>query len=66
MMLAVLRQAVRRRRTSLLWWSLGLVGVVGLLAVAYPTVRDNRELDRTFAGLPLACRGCSDWAARPP
>jgi ABC-2 type transport system permease protein len=57
MMLAVLRQAVRRRRTSLLWWSLGLVGVVGLLAVAYPTVRDNRELDRTFAGLPPGVQG---------
>ncbi len=39
---------------SLLWWSLGLLGVDGLLAVAYPTVRDNHELDRTFAGLPAS------------
>jgi ABC-2 type transport system permease protein len=57
MMVPVLNQAVRRRRTSLLWWSLGLVGVVGLLAVAYPTVRDNAELDRTFAGLPPEVQG---------
>jgi ABC-2 type transport system permease protein len=56
-MLPVLGQAVRRRRTSLLWWSLGLVGVVGLLAVAYPTVRDNHELDKTFAGLPPEVQG---------
>lgn len=54
---AVLRQAVRRRRGGLLWWSLGLVGVVGLLAVAYPTVRDNAELDKTFAGLPPGVQG---------
>lgn len=56
-MVPVLRQAVRRRRTSLLWWSLGLAGVVGLLAVAYPTVRDNHELDKTFAGLPPGVQG---------
>jgi ABC-2 type transport system permease protein len=51
-MLAVLSHALWRRRTSLLWWALGLVAVTGLLAVAYPTVRDNAELDKTFAGLP--------------
>jgi ABC-2 type transport system permease protein len=51
-MLAVLRQAMWRRRAGLVWWSLGLVGLAGLLAVAYPTVRGNGELDRTFAGLP--------------
>jgi beta-exotoxin I transport system permease protein len=47
----VLAHALWRRRTSLLWWGLGLVGVVALLAVAYPTVRDNAELDKTFSGL---------------
>lgn len=51
-LLAVLRQAVRRRRLGTLWWSLGLVAFVALLALAYPTVRDNSELDKTFAGLP--------------
>jgi ABC-2 type transport system permease protein len=44
--------AIRRRRAGLMWWSVGLVGMVALLAVAYPTVRDNAELDRTFADLP--------------
>ena len=51
-MLSVLRQAVRRRRLGTLWWCLGLIGFVALLAVAYPTVRGNSELDKTFAGLP--------------
>lgn len=53
-MLAVLSQVVWRRRLSLLWWSLGVLGLDALLAVAYPTVRDNTELDKTFAGLPPA------------
>jgi ABC-2 type transport system permease protein len=55
-MAAVLTQAVRRRRTGLLGWGLGLIGMCGLLAVAYPTVRDNHELDRTFGNLPAGVR----------
>jgi ABC-2 type transport system permease protein len=51
-MLTVLRQVLWRRRISTLWWSLGLAGFAALLALAYPTVRDNSELDKTFAGLP--------------
>jgi ABC-2 type transport system permease protein len=51
-MLSVLRQVLWRRRISTLWWSLGLVGFAALLALAYPTVRDNSALDKTFAGLP--------------
>jgi ABC-2 type transport system permease protein len=53
-MTPVLWQVVHRRRVSLLWWSLGLVAFVALLAIAYPTVRDNSELDKTFAGLPAS------------
>lgn len=49
----VLIQLIWRRRFSLLWWALGILGADGLLAVAYPAVRDNTELDKTFAGLPL-------------
>jgi ABC-2 type transport system permease protein len=35
-----------------MWWSLGVLATDALLGVAYPTVRDNSELDKTFAGLP--------------
>ena len=41
-----------RRRLGLVWWALGVLAADGLLAIAYPTVRDNSELDSTFAGLP--------------
>jgi ABC-2 type transport system permease protein len=49
-------QAIWRRRVGLFWWNVGLAGTVALLAVAYPTVRDNGELDKTFADLPPGVR----------
>ena len=51
-MLAIMRQVVWRRRLSTMWWALGVIGFAALLAVAYPTVRDNSALDKTYAGLP--------------
>ncbi len=48
----VLVQGLWRRHVSLIWWSLGLVATVALVAVAYPTVRGNSELDKTFGNLP--------------
>ncbi len=51
-MTSVLLHALRKRRTALAWWSLGIGLMIALLAVAYPTLRDNNELDKTFANLP--------------
>ena len=51
-MLPILTQMLWRRRISTAWWSLGVVAMCALLAVAYPTVRDNNQLDKTFANLP--------------
>jgi ABC-2 type transport system permease protein len=51
-MIPVLTQTLHRRRFSLAWWALAVAGMCALLAVAYPTVRDNHELDSTFANLP--------------
>ncbi|HKE65969.1 MAG TPA: ABC transporter permease [Micromonosporaceae bacterium] len=50
-MWSVLTHAMHRRRFALAWWALGVAGMCGLLAAAYPTVRDNHELDNTFANL---------------
>jgi ABC-2 type transport system permease protein len=50
-MWSVLTHAVRRRGLALAWWALGVTGMCGLLAAAYPTVRDNHQLDKTFANL---------------
>jgi ABC-2 type transport system permease protein len=51
-MVPVLTHALWRRRISMAWWALAVAGMCALLAVAYPTVRDNSELDKTFAHLP--------------
>lgn len=51
-MLPVLTHALWRRRLGLAWWALAVAGMCALLAVAYPTVRDNNDLDKTFANLP--------------
>lgn len=61
---SILLQVVRRRRVSLLWWSIGLIAFVGLLALAYPTVRGNSELDKTFAGLPPSVQTLLGLSAR--
>jgi ABC-2 type transport system permease protein len=50
-MWSVLTHAISRRLFSLAWWALGVAGMCGLLAAAYPTVRGNHELDKTFANL---------------
>src|SRR5918912_2699876 len=55
-MITIVAHAVRRRRLGLLAWSLGLVGVVALIAVSYPTIRGNTQLDQTFAQLSPAVR----------
>ena len=62
-MTAVLTHALWRRRMSLVWWSLAVAGMCALLAVAYPTVRDNNELDKTFANLPPGIEG-QGWRGR--
>jgi ABC-2 type transport system permease protein len=48
----VLIQVLWRRRLWLICWSLGILATDALVAIAYPTVRDNSALDKTFAGLP--------------
>ena len=51
MRLTVLAQAIRRRRAGLVWWAVGLAGLSALIAIAYPTVRNNASLDKTFSHL---------------
>jgi len=51
-MVPVFTHTLWRRRFGVAWWALAVAGMCALLAVAYPTVRDNSELDKTFANLP--------------
>jgi ABC-2 type transport system permease protein len=50
-MLSVFVQMIRRRRLSLFWWSVSLIGVDALWALAYPPLRNNASLDKTFSNL---------------
>ncbi|NUT18920.1 MAG: ABC transporter permease subunit [Hamadaea sp.] len=62
-MLSVWIHMLRRRTTAAIWWAVSLAALGALLAVAYPTVRGNSELDKTFADLPpsvAALLGLSD------
>lgn len=62
-MVGIWTHMLRRRTTATVWWAIGLAALGALLAVAYPTVRGNSELDKTFADLPpsvAALLGLSD------
>jgi ABC-2 type transport system permease protein len=48
-MLSVLGQTIRRRRYSLLWWCAGLIALDALYAIAFPPLRDNAALNKTFS-----------------
>jgi ABC-2 type transport system permease protein len=40
-----------RRRLSLLWWSVALIGVDILFVLAFPPIRNNSDLNKTFSDL---------------
>jgi ABC-2 type transport system permease protein len=52
----VLRETVWERRRSLLWWSLGLLGVIGLNVAFYPSVRADEALSDYAKDLPESVR----------
>jgi ABC-2 type transport system permease protein len=43
-------------RRALLWWSLGLAGMVAMMVAVYPTVRDNPELNKLVEDYPEALK----------
>jgi ABC-2 type transport system permease protein len=51
----VLRQMLAERRRSMLWWSMGLLLVVGVIVASYPSVKDSADaLDAYVEQLPEA------------
>jgi ABC-2 type transport system permease protein len=52
----ILLQALRERRRSLLWWSLGLASLIALNVAFYPSVRDDEALSDYAKDLPEAVR----------
>lgn len=39
----VFRKTIRDQRRALMWWSIGLIGVVLMYAAVYPSIRENAE-----------------------
>jgi ABC-2 type transport system permease protein len=52
----VLREALRERRHSLVWWALGLAALVALNVAFYPSVRDDPALSEYAEDLPESVR----------
>lgn len=52
----VFLKTLRDTRRSLLWWSLGLVGLTAMMVAVYPTVRDNPDLNDLVEDYPEALK----------
>ena len=52
----ILRETVWERRRSLLWWGLGLLGVIALNVAFYPSVRGDEALSDYAKDLPESVR----------
>jgi ABC-2 type transport system permease protein len=50
-------KTLRDTGRALGWWSLGLVGLVALIAGVFPTVRDNTQLNELAKSYPEAIKG---------
>ncbi len=54
-MKAIIRWTLQQRRWTVLWWSIGIFGLIFITMVFYPSFRDQAaELEKTFQGLPDA------------
>jgi len=56
MLRSVFLKTLSDTRRALLWWSLGLVGMVALMIAVYPTVRDNPDLNKMVKEYPEALK----------
>lgn len=55
--MTIARRMIRDRRRSVEWWALGVLLMVGLMVVMYPSVRDQAGLEDVLAQMPEALRG---------
>ena len=56
MLSSVLSKSLRDLRRGFVWWSLGLVGYVAMIASVYPTIRDNPDLNDLVESYPEALK----------
>ena len=50
----VLLKSLRDARRSMIWWSLGLVALIGITVLFYPAIQDAPEFNEIFDELPEA------------
>lgn len=53
----VLLKSLDDARRGFIWWSIGLVGLVGMIASVYPSIRDNPGLNKLIEDYPEALKG---------
>jgi ABC-2 type transport system permease protein len=53
---SVFTKSLRDLRRGLAWWSVGLVGMVAMMAGVYPSIRDNPALNKLVEDYPEALK----------
>ncbi len=56
MLRSVYVQSLRGLRRPVLWWSVGLIGLVAMMTAVYPSVRDNPALNNLIQDYPEALK----------
>lgn len=50
---ALIKWELRQRRTAILWWSLGTIGLIAMLLLIYPSIHDQAaQLNKALEQLP--------------
>jgi ABC-2 type transport system permease protein len=68
---SVLLKTMRDTSRSLMWWSLGLVGLVAMMVAVFPSVRGNLSLNKLVDDYPKALKafitfgGAIDYTSAP-
>lgn len=58
---SVALMSLRTARRGLLWWALGLVGLVAMMVAIYPSVRGNAALERFLRDSPEALKTFTEF-----
>ncbi len=56
MLRSVYGHSLRELRRPVLWWSIGLIGLVAMMTAVYPSVRDNPALNNLIQDYPEALK----------
>ena len=63
MLRSVLAKGLRDSRRGLLWWTIGLLGFVGLIVAVWPSVRNNPALVKLHETYPETLKAFVSFGA---